>query len=353
MATRDEATGPRGRGASDNPPNRFDRISVHLDERPSGVVASEYFEDSTRSIISHNASPDVGFEASLNPYRGCEHGCIYCYARPTHEHLGFSAGLDFESRIVVKSQAPELLRAELSRPRYQPKPLAMSGVTDPYQPVEKELRITRGCLEVLAEHRHPVLVITKGHLVTRDIDLLADLAHYQAAAVRISITTLDGDLSRRMEPRAPHPRERLRALKALSEAGIPCGVLVSPILPGLTEHEMPAILEAAHDAGATAASYILLRLPGAVAGLFEDWLTQHFPDRRERVLARQREIRSGQLNDSRFGHRMRGDGTYAEQISNLFRVSARRLGFGPSPASLSTAGFRRIGTQRTLFQSTD
>ncbi len=339
---------PRGRGTGQNPANRFERLHFEADEA-ADRVPTHYFEDSSRSIISRNTSPDVGFDASINPYRGCEHGCIYCYARPTHEHLGFSAGLDFESRILIKRRAPELLRDTLGAPRYQPTPLAMSGVTDPYQPIERRLGITRGCLEVLADCRHPVLIITKGGLVVRDTDLLVALARHRAAAVRISITTLDGELSARMEPRAPHPRERLRAITTLAEAGVPTGVLVSPVVPGLTDHEMPEILAAAREAGADAASYILLRLPGAVGPLFEQWLETHYPERSSRVLARQREARDGRLNDPRFGHRMRGHGAYAEQIKSLFTTSARRLGFSSPRADLSVAAFRSPSPQRSLF----
>jgi len=249
-----------GRGASWSPANRFERLNVDLadtdfldadpDEEERPRRQTQYFRDGTKSIITRNTSPDVGFETSLNPYRGCEHGCIYCYARPTHEYLGFSAGLDFESKIMVKTNAPELLRAELESPRWQPQTLVMSGVTDPYQPIEKKLRITRGCLEVLAKFRNPVAIITKNRLVTRDIDLLSQLAKYDAVAVNVSVTSLDANLQRVLEPRTSSPQARLDAIKQLCTARIPAGVMVAPVIPGLTDHEIPRILDACGNAGA-------------------------------------------------------------------------------------------------------
>lgn len=272
-----------------------------------------------------------------------------CYARPTHEYLGFSAGLDFETRILVKEDAPDLLRRELTAPSWEPKYLALSGVTDPYQPVERRLRITRRCLEVLAELRHPVGVITKNRLVTRDLDLLAELARHRAAAVSLSVTTLDAELAARMEPRASHPRDRLKAIAEVAAAGVPVSVMVAPIIPGLNDHEIPAILEAAAAAGATGAGWVFLRLPGAVAGLFERWLDEHYPERKEKVLNRLRSLRGGRLNDPRFGSRMRGEGTWAEQIAALFAGARRRYGLdGPRP-ELSAAAFRRPGEQLGLF----
>jgi DNA repair photolyase len=335
------APGVRGRGAAENPTNRFERIAVELEVEGPERVETEYLRDASRSVITHNDSPDVGFSSSLNPYRGCEHGCIYCYARPTHEYIGFSAGLDFESRILVKEDAAALLRRELSSPRWQPEVLAMSGVTDPYQPVERKLEITRRCLEVLAEFRNPVGVITKNELVTRDIDLLAELAGHQAAAVSLSITTLDPELARRMEPRASHPRDRLKAIERLAAAGIPTSVMVAPIVPALTDHEMPRILEAAAAAGACGAGFTVMRLPGAVAGLFEAWLGRHFPERKEKILNRVRELRGGRLNDPRFGSRMRGEGVFAAQIKTLFETARRRHGLDQKRLELSTAAFRR------------
>ncbi len=354
-------TPAKGRGAVENPANRFEHIRVEADRDAAEEearaaagedgeagdpfdttgVATELLRDTSRSVISHNDSPDIPFSHSLNPYRGCEHGCIYCYARPTHEYLGFSAGLDFESRILVKEDAADLLRRELAAPRWEPDTLVMSGVTDPYQPAERRLRITRACLEVLAEARQPVGVITKNELVTRDIDLLSELARHQAARVFLSITTLDGDLARRLEPRASHPRNRLAAVSKLAAAGIPVGVMVAPIVPAITDHEIPRILEAAAAAGAQAAGFTVVRLPGAVAGLFEAWLERHFPDRRDKVLNRIREMRGGRLNDPRFGSRMRGEGIFAEQIRVLFESSRRRAGLDRPLATLSAAAFRR------------
>ncbi len=348
----------RGRGAAANPRNRFERIEI--DFEPGESVAergdappTELFRDESRTILSRNDSPDLGFEYSLNPYRGCEHGCIYCYARPTHEYLGFSAGLDFESRILVKERAPDLLRKALLSPRWKPRVIVLSGVTDPYQPIERKLRITRRCLEVLAEFRNPVAIITKNHLVTRDLDLLVELNRFQACGVYLSITSASASLSARMEPRASTPRRRFEALRELSAAGIPCGVMAAPIIPGLNDDQIPAILEAAAEAGARRAGYILVRLPHGLRELFSDWLATHFPDRRDRVLNRLREARDGNLNDPRFHHRMKGGGEYAEQIGRLFETVRRRVGLDGGgngrTGSPSTAAFRRRTDQRSLF----
>ena len=339
----------RGRGAGWNPPNRFERLHVELDPasddpdepRPGGET--QYFRDHSRSILSRNDSPDIPFDASINCYRGCSHGCVYCYARPTHEYLGFSAGLDFEARIMVKEDAPLLLRRELASPRWKPRVIAMSGVTDPYQPVERKLGLTRGCLEVLAEARNPVYVVTKNHLVTRDADLLGELARADAAAVFVSVTTLDPALQRVMEPRTSTPARRLAAIRELSAAGIPVGVMAAPVIPGLTDHEMPAILEAAAEAGARSAAYVPLRLPLGVRDIFERWLEAHFPDRKEKVLNRVREMRGGKLNEARFHSRMRGEGIWAQHLKGLFGTTIRRLGMNERSLTLSTASFRRIG----------
>lgn len=350
----------RGRGASWSPANRFEKL--HLDLRDVDVVdddpesdgaaqraATQYFRDGSKSIITRNNSPDVGFETSLNPYRGCEHGCIYCYARPTHEYLGFSAGLDFESKIIVKPDAPALLRAELESPHWQTQVLVMSGVTDPYQPIEKKLRITRGCLEVLAEFLNPVAIITKNRLVARDIDFLLELARHDAAAVNISVTSLDSKLQRVLEPRTSPPQARLETIAQVRSAGIPIGVMVAPIIPGLTDHELPRIVEACAKAGALFAGYTIVRLPWAVAPLFEHWLEEHFPDRKEKILGRIRDLRgNGQLNDSEWHRRMTGQGVFAEQIASLFEVSCRRAGIGKRP-QLSVASFRRSTTQLDLW----
>jgi DNA repair photolyase len=343
----------RGRGSAVQPPNRFERLSVAIDEEISATEPgprTQFFQDSARSIISRNESPDIPFSASINAYRGCEHGCAYCYARPYHEYLGFSSGLDFESRILVKTGAAALLRAELSSPKWVPQPLAMSGVTDCYQPVERKLEITRGCLEVLAEFRNPVGIVTKNHLVTRDRDHLSSLAAHDAARVFLSITTLDPTLSSRLEPRASRPAHRLSAIRELANAGIPVGVLVAPVIPGLNEHEIPAIVEAAAAAGARYAGYTILRLPYAVKDIFKAWLETHFPDRVDRVLNRVRDLRGGKLNVSTFGERFRGSGVSADEISRLFTVSARRAGLNHDRPHLSTAAFRRPApAQMELF----
>lgn len=344
----------RGRGATLSPKGRFEALDVVVDEHaePDEVPdrrPTVFLKDGSKSIISRNQSPDVPFDVSLNPYRGCEHGCAYCYARPTHEYLGFSAGLDFETRIMVKTEAPQLLRRELEKPSWTPQVLAMSGVTDPYQPVERKLRITRGCLEVLAETRHPVGMITKNPLIARDVDLLGELARWNAASAALSVTTLDPHLSAIMEPRAGHPRRRLDAVSKLRDAGVPVGVMVAPIVPGLNDHELPAIVEAAAEAGAEFVGYIMLRLPGAVEPIFDDWLAEHFPDRREKILNRLRSMRGGKLTDGRFGDRMRGQGAFAGQVRSMFQLARRRHGLEDRREPLSVAAFRRPKEQLSLF----
>jgi DNA repair photolyase len=300
-------------------------------------------------VLTRNDSPDIPFTIGLNPYRGCEHGCAYCYARPYHEYLGFSSGLDFETKIMVKRRAPELLRAELTSPRWTPQGVAMSGVTDCYQPAERHFRLTRQCLEVFAELRSPVSIVTKNFLVTRDRDLLAELARHDATCVYLSITSLDADLAGKLEPRAARPEHRLRAIRLLAEAGIPVGVMTAPVIPGLNDHELPAILDAAAQAGAKRAGYVVLRLPHAVKGIFSSWLETYFPARLERVLSRVRDLRGGQLNVSDWGKRMRGEGIFAEQIHDLFHTAARRAGLNRQPFELSTAYFRRPSQQLNLF----
>jgi DNA repair photolyase len=344
---------PRGRGAADNPRNRFVPLDVvvddEVDQDPSNPrPATILLRDTTRSIIAHNDSPDVGFDASVNPYRGCEHGCIYCFARPTHEYLDFSLGLDFETRILVKEDAPQLLRNELGAKSWRPQTLGFSGVTDPYQPVERKLQLTRRCLEVLAEFRNPVAMITKNHLITRDADLLGELARHGAAMACISVTTLDADLARVMEPRASAPRARLEAIRALADAGVPVGVLVAPVIPGLTDHEMLPIIAASREHGASFAGYVPLRLPFGLKDLFSEWLGRHFPDRREKVLNRVRSLRGGQLNDGNFHTRMQGEGPFAEQIAGMFKLACRKAGMTDERLKLSTAAFRRYGAQ-SLF----
>src|SRR3954447_6228265 len=351
-----------GRGASWSPANRFEKLHVDIHEMAAIDVdlsseeeqkpprPTEYYRDATKTIIARNQSPDVGFETSINSYRGCEHGCIYCFARPTHEYLGFSAGLDFESRIMVKTDAPELLEAELNSPKWKPQVLVMSGVTDPYQPIERKLKITRRCLEVLARFRNPVAFITKNRLITRDIDLLVQLAADNAAAVNVSVTTLDPNLQRVLEPRTSSPAARLDAVAQLRAAGVPVGVMVAPVIPGLTDHEIPSIVAACAQAGAVFAGYTIVRLPWAIAPLFEHWVEEHFPERKEKILGRIREIRggTGRLNDSSWGSRIVGQGIFAEQIGSLFEIACKRHGIGGRP-ELSTAAFRRSGSQMTLF----
>ena len=342
----------RGRGAASNPAGRFESISYQVsewDDPEDPAKHTVFLKDETRSIINTNDSPDVGFNASINPYRGCEHGCIYCFARPNHEYLGFSAGLDFETKILVKEDAPQLLRQELLSKKWQPQVIAISGVTDAYQPIERRLKLTRRCLEVLVEFRNPVVIITKNELVTRDIDLLSQLAEHDGALVFVSVTSLIGDLARELEPRASQPARRLAAIEALSSAGIPVGCLVAPVIPGLTDHEVPAILSAVAKAGAITAGYVPLRLPFGVAPLFEEWLTLHRPLQKEKILNRVRDIRGGRLNDPNFTTRMQGSGAYAESLSELFEISCRKAGLNSARPKLSAAAFQRPGTAQLLL----
>lgn len=323
-------------GSHIDPPNRFDRVHVqpdreHLDgeEGPDADPAGrpvEYLADASRTIVSHNDSPDVPFRYSVNPYRGCVHGCAYCYARPSHEYLGHSAGLDFETKIFVKHDAPALLRAFLARAAWQPEPISFCGVTDPYQPAERRFRLTRGCLQVAAEFCQPVGIVTKNALVTRDLDLLGPMAALRLAHVNISLTTLDAELARVMEPRTSTPAARLRAIGMLAAAGVPVRVLLAPIIPGLNDSEIPALLAAARQAGARAAAWELLRLPGAVKPVFLEWLQRTQPLKAAKVEALIRSTRDGELSDARFGHRMRGSGPIAQQIRNLFKVFAEKHG---------------------------
>ena len=324
----------RGRGAGVNPGNRFESVRLHvlgehLDDEardhPQGrQVATSILDDHTRSIINRVDSPDLPFNWTVNPYRGCEHGCVYCYARPTHELLGFSCGLDFETKIMAKRDAPRLLRDALRHDKWQGEPIVMSGVTDPYQPMEEELRITRGCLEVCAELGQPVSLITKNRLIQRDVDLLADLAVRGLTRCVVSLTTLDNRLAASMEPRASSPTARLETIARLSEAGIPVIVMTAPIIPGLNDHEIPRLLQAASDAGAVGAGYIMLRLPYQVKAIFLDWLARTRPEAAGRVEAYLRGVREGELSDAQFGTRFRGTGPRAEQISMTFDVFKRR-----------------------------
>jgi DNA repair photolyase len=344
----------KGRGTSDNPANRF--IPLYREPLPDYDPSEDpaprtlFFRDDPKSILAENDSPDIPFRLHLNPYRGCEHGCVYCFARPTHEYLSFSAGLDFESRIMVKQDAPQLLRKALASPKWEPQPVGVSGVTDAYQPIERRARITRRCLEVFAEFRNPIAVVTKSALVARDKDVLAQLAAHRAAVVFLSITTLDPDLARVMEPRASAPVARLRAIRELTAAGVPCGVMFAPVIPGLNDHEAADVLAAATAAGALAAGSVFLRLPFAVKDLFSGWLDQHFPEKKAKVLGRVRDLRGGRLNDSTFGTRMSGGGVWAETFRGIFRAARHKAGMRDTIPPLSTAAFRRPGgTQLTLF----
>jgi DNA repair photolyase len=346
-----------GRGSAINADHRFSSqkleldpaIFDHLGEEDRPLLQTQFFKDSSRTILTENDSPDVGFSHSINFYRGCEHGCTYCYARPTHEYLNLSAGLDFESKIFVKEEAPQLLREKFSSSRWQPELVVMSGVTDCYQPAERQFKLARRCLEVFNEFKNPVGIITKNALVTRDIDLLKELAAVDAAMVLISLTTLNPQLSKVMEPRASVPLARLQAIRDLAAAGIPVSVNLAPIVPGLTDQEIPALLKAAAEAGAHSAFYTLLRLPYSVKDLFTEWLEQHFPERKEKVLAAVRDVRGNQLNDSRFGVRMQGEGPYAENVKNLFSLFRKKYGLDRPAKDISTASFRRPGDQLSFL----
>jgi DNA repair photolyase len=352
----------KGRGAVSNASGRFEPATRHaVDDgwsAPAGFddepprLATTVGVDTAKRIIVRNDSPDLPFDQSINPYKGCEHGCVYCYARPTHAYLGLSPGLDFETRLFCKPDAARLLDAELRAPNYKPECMALGTNTDPYQPIERERRITRGILEVLSAFRHPVGITTKGALVVRDIDLLAPMAAKNLAAVTISVTTLDRDLARTLEPRAPTPAKRLAAIRALAEAGIPTAVNVAPIVPGLTDHEMESILEAAVAHGATSAGYTMLRLASEIKDLFQEWLSAHAPLRKERVLSLVRQVRGGKLNDPRFGHRMSGTGPYADLIARRFDLAVSRLRLNERRWNLDTSQFRvpqRAGDQLRLL----
>ena len=332
----------KGRGSSFNPANRFDKIDFIPDEefyKDETKPKTEFFKDTTKTIIAYNSSPDINFEASINPYRGCEHGCVYCYARPNHEHLGLSAGLDFETKIFVKENAPELLKKELSSKKWKPQTIAMSGVTDCYQPCEKHFEITRRCLEILNEFSNPVGIVTKNHMVTRDIDILKELAEINAAVVMISITTLDSTLARLMEPRTSQPELRLKAIKQLTENGISVGVLVAPVIPGLTDHEIPQIIEKAVEAGAKYAGYVMLRLPFGVKDIFTNWLEQHYPGKKNKVLNRVMSVRDGKLYVPEFFNRQKGEGIFAEQVAKMFEIACRKNGIDKNRVNLSTDKF--------------
>jgi DNA repair photolyase len=345
-----------GRGAQTNPPNRFEELHIEpleYEESADGEesrIPTVFYDDNSRSILAENESPDIPFSYSLNPYRGCEHGCVYCYARPSHEYLGFSSGLDFETRIMVKRNAPGLLRKTLGSKSWTPQVVALSGNTDCYQPVERKLQITRACLEVFSEYRNPVSIITKNFLITRDIDILSPMAERRLTAVLLSITTLDPELANAMEPRTSPPDRRLKAISMLAGNGIPVGVMAAPVVPGLTDSEIPDILSTAKTAGASFAGYMLLRLPYQVKGLFVDWIERNYPQRAAKVINRIRDTRDGELSCSVFGTRMRGSGQIAQNIEQLFHTASRKTGLAHSKIQLDTTQFRRSGaTQTDLF----
>jgi DNA repair photolyase len=344
----------KGRGAVKNIQGRYEKDErervddgwTHIDQdgEEEGVPAlrTQVFEEHAKSILTRNSSPDIPFGVSLNPYRGCEHGCIYCFARPTHSYLGLSPGLDFESRIYAKVNAGELLERELDKPSYQPEPIALGVNTDAYQPVERNLRITRRVTEILSERGHPFAAITKSSLIERDIDLLAPMAHKGQVMVAVTITTLDAEIARTLEPRAATPARRLRTIRTLADAGIPVGVSVAPMIPFVTEPDMERVLEACAEAGATSASYIVLRLPWEVAPLFKDWLAAHFPDRADRVMGRVRDMRGGKDYDSDFSKRMKGEGLWADMLKQRFHHAARRFGLNQRHRGiLDMSAFRR------------
>ncbi|MEQ9620151.1 MAG: PA0069 family radical SAM protein [Deltaproteobacteria bacterium] len=345
--------GIKGRAAARNPANRFEKIEFEPSQEEVAEGLSPrtvFYRDTSKSIITYNDSPDVGFNAGINPYRGCEHGCIYCYARPTHEFLGLSLGLDFETKIFVKEDAPSLLRKELTSRKYVPQAIAISGNTDCYQPAERHFRLTRGCLGVLSEFRNPVGIVTKNYLVTRDIDILKEFSEWNGVVVAVSVTTLDPGLRRKMEPRTSSPQMRLRAIEKLSGEGIPVIVMVAPVIPGLTDHEIPNIIKSAASAGAVSAGFIMLRLPYGVSEIFTAWLERYFPDRKSKVLNRIKSVRGGRLNSAEFYDRMKGKGIYAEQVRDLFQVACRKAGIAGEKVELSTEHFKRPGgSQLELF----
>jgi len=344
--------GTRGRGALSNKSGRFEPLSTeHFDDGWSDSselperLATEITRETARRIITKNSSPDISFDRSINPYRGCEHGCIYCFARPTHAFVGLSPGLDFETKLFAKPNAPSLLAKELSNKRYQVRPIAMGTNTDPYQPIERRLEITRQVLEVLKQHRHPISIVTKSSLVTRDIDILAEMAELNLAKVILSVTSLDAQLARAIEPRASTPNRRIEAIRALSQSGIPAGVMMAPIIPALNDHEIEAILETASIAGAQFAAYVLIRLPLEIRDLFPQWLQERVPDRASHVMSLIRQMRNGRDYDPQWHKRMRGDGPYAQLIARRFELAKKKNGFGEDKTDLNTMAFRRPPAQ--------
>jgi len=347
-----------GRAATFNPDVRFDSMTVEgfddgwAQDEPLPVLRTEVTEEQARSVIARNSSPDLSFDRSINPYRGCEHGCIYCFARPSHAYLGLSPGLDFETKLIARPNAAVVLRKELRKKSYRPKTIAIGTNTDPYQPIEKTRKIMRDALTVLAEFNHPTAIVTKGTMITRDIDILAPMAAEGLLRVGISITTLDNATSRAMEPRVPAPAARLRAIGQLSEAGIPVRVMVSPVVPGLTDHELEPILEASAAAGAIAASSIVLRLPREVGPLFRAWVEETYPNRAQKIMARVQELHGGRDYDPTFGKRMTGEGKWAELMQQRFRLACRRSGLDRKLPALRTDLFKvplDVGDQLSLL----
>lgn len=343
-----------GRGAKSNAAGRFERLQRQYDPGDPGdaPLRTDVSLEHPRTLITYNRSPDLPFDRSINPYRGCEHGCIYCFARPTHAWLGMSPGMDFETRLIARPEAATVLERELRAPRYRVAPVAIGTNTDPYQPIEGTHEITRDCLKVLARFNHPVAIVTKGTLIERDLDILSDMAARGLVRVGLSLTTLDAKLSRGMEPRAPSPKRRLRTIERLSRAGVPVRVMTSPIVPGLTDHEIENLLKAGQGAGATAASWVMLRLPLEVAPLFRDWLSEHYPDRAARVMGLVREMHGGRDYAADWGHRMRGSGHHAEMIAQRFDLAAKRLGLDHPQPKLRCDLFRpppQPGDQLALF----
>jgi DNA repair photolyase len=366
----------KGRGAISNPPVRFDRLATERvddgwaksvdpaaphapnaadpddpdDELPP--LRTTVAVDATRSVIVRQKSPDLPFDRSINPYRGCEHGCVYCFARPTHAYLGLSPGLDFESKLTAKIEAPALLIEELRKPGYAPAPIALGTNTDPYQPIERDYKIMRGILEVLSDFNHPVTIVTKSNLVTRDIDILASMAKRKLVRVALSITTLEPEVARAMEPRAPRPGRRLAAIRSLSSAGIPVSVMTAPMIPALNDWEMERILEAAREAGATGAGYTLLRMPFEIKDLFTEWLEAHFPGRAKHVLSLMRQSHGGKLYDAQWATRFKGEGKIAEALGLRFRLATKRLGLNKTGWRLDASQFKvppRAGDQMRLL----
>jgi DNA repair photolyase len=339
-----------GRGAQIAPPNRFEAArteadweQLEFDEQATAEtrrIPTEFFPDSTKSLITSNDSPDISFTYSINPYRGCEHGCAYCYARPGHENLGLNGGIDFETKVFYKPEAAKILRAELCKPSWKGEVIVMSGVTDCYQPVERKFALTRSCIEVMVEAQQAFAIISKNALVLRDLDLLAPHGRQQLCAVNVSVTTLDAELARDLEPRTSSPQNRLRAIRELSSAGVPVRVMVAPIIPGLNDVEIPAILQAAAEAGAQGAGWQLMRLPWSVRPVFEDWVARNRPEQAERILGRIRQVRGGKMNDYQFGRRMRGQGEYADGIAQTFKVFLKKFGLDRGLPELDTTRFQ-------------